>query len=60
MSGEGIQTIDFLILTREVGFSPTFLKRGSNLVSATIYIYTYMVPQISTVGVVIDSGISGN
>ena len=41
MSGEGIQTIDFLILTREVGFSPTFLKRGSNLVSATIYIYIY-------------------
>ena len=41
MSGEGIQTIDFLILTREVGFSPTFLKRGSNLVSATIYIYIH-------------------
>ena len=36
VGGEGILTIDFLILTREVGFSPTFPKRGSNLVSATI------------------------
>ena len=36
MGGEGILTIDFLILTPEVGFSPTFPKRGSNLVPATI------------------------
>ena len=41
MCGEGIQSIDFLILSREVGFSPTFLTRGSNLVSATIYIYIH-------------------
>ena len=39
VGGEGILTIDFLILTRVVGFSPTFPKRGSNLVSATIYIF---------------------
>ena len=50
MSGEGIQTIDFQILTREVGFSPTFLKRGSNLVSATIYIYIHGAADINSRG----------
>ena len=46
VGGEGIQTIDSLILTREVGFSPTFPKRGSNLESATIlYIYYLRTPE---------------
>ena len=46
VGGEGIQTIDSLILTREVGFSPTFPKRGSKLESATIlYIYYLRTPE---------------
>ena len=36
VGGEGILSIDFRVLTREVGFSPTFPKRGCNFVSATI------------------------